>query len=99
MCLVLTTFAAVFTTVIWYFKANDRKYKLGTLALMYWGASLMWFVDGIYSVIGNEDFFTLTADDAFLGVVIIAIGLIAWLVMLLATDPDNVFLRKNSNKE
>ncbi len=97
MCLILTTFAAIFATIIWYFKANDRKYKVGTLSLMYWGASIMWFVDGIYSVIGGEAFFDLSVDDALLGLVIIAIALIAWLVLLLISDPKNVFLPKKKN--
>lgn len=96
MCLILTVFAAITATVIWYFKLNDRKYKMGTLALMYWGASIMWFVDGIFAAAEGEGFFDLSVDDALLGLVIIAIGLIAWLVLLLFNDPKHVFL---SNKK
>lgn len=91
MCLIMTTFAAIIASCVWYFKLSDRKYKLGLLSLMYWGASIMWFVDGIYSVIDGGDFFNLSVDDALLGLVIIAIGLIAWLVLLLINDPKNVF--------
>ena len=39
MCLIITAFAAVITTLIWYFKAHDKSIKVGLLALMYWGAS------------------------------------------------------------
>ncbi len=91
MCLILTAAAAVITTIIWYFKFNDRKYKLGTLALMYWGASIMWSVDGIFSVIDGEGFFNMSADDALLGVIIIVCGIAAWLALLLA---DNIKSKK-----
>ena len=91
MCLVLTAFAAVVTTIIWYFKAHDDDLKLGTLALMYWGAALMWLVDGFYCVAEGEPFLDLSANDALLGVVIILCGLAAWVLMLLIRDPKNVF--------
>lgn len=51
MTLLIAVFAAVITTIIWY--TNDRRsqLKLGTLALMYWGASLMWMVDAVVEYI------------------------------------------------
>ena len=56
MTLLIAVFAAVITTIIWY--TNDRRsqLKLGTLALMYWGASLMWMVDAVveYIELGAE---------------------------------------------
>ena len=47
MTLLIAVFAAVITTIIWY--TNDRRsqLRLGTLTLMYWGASLMWLVDAV----------------------------------------------------
>ena len=91
MCLIITAFAAVITTIIWYFKAPERKLKLGLLSLMYWGATLMWTVDGIFCVAAGEPFFDLSANDAMLGAVIVLCGLIAWLVMLISSDPKKVF--------
>lgn len=91
MCLIITAFAAVITTAVWYFKAHDRKIRLGALALMYWGAALMWLVDGFFAVAGGEAFLDLNADDALLGLVIVLCGLIAWVVMLLCSDPKGVF--------
>ena len=38
MTLLITFFAAIITTIIWYNSKVDR--KLGSLMLMYWGASL-----------------------------------------------------------
>ncbi|MEZ4357497.1 MAG: hypothetical protein R2876_02545 [Eubacteriales bacterium] len=90
MCLIITAFAAVITTIIWYFKAHDKELKLGVLSLMYWGASLMWLVDSIFCVIEGEPFFDLSVDDALLGVVIVLSGLIAWLLILLFNDPKKV---------
>jgi hypothetical protein len=56
MCLIICAFAAVIATLLWYFVGQNRKYKLGFLALMYWGASIMWFVDGIYEVASGGTF-------------------------------------------
>ena len=42
MTLLIAVFAAVITTIIWYTNDKRSQLKLGTLALMYWGASLMW---------------------------------------------------------
>ena len=47
MTLLLTVFAAVITTAIWY-KKSDEKMLLGPLCWMFWGASLMWLVDAIF---------------------------------------------------
>ena len=47
MTLLIAVFAAVITTIIWYTNDKRSQLKLGTLALMYWGASLMWMVDAV----------------------------------------------------
>lgn len=90
MCLIITAFAAVITTIIWYFKAHDKEIKLGILALMYWGASLMWLVDSFFCIAEGEPFFDLSVDDAILGLVIVLSGLIAWVLILLCNDPKKV---------
>ena len=56
MTLLITVFAAVIASIFWYNSKVDR--KLGTLALMYWGASLMWLVDAVveYIELGAEFF-------------------------------------------
>lgn len=79
MCLIITAFAAVIASILWYFGSGSK--KLGTLALMYWGAALMWSVDGIFSVLEGEGFFNFSADDALLGIVVVFCGLIAWLLL------------------
>ncbi|MBR5181463.1 MAG: hypothetical protein IKT20_01380 [Clostridiales bacterium] len=91
MTLLITSFAAVIATIAWYNVKSDR--KLGTLALMYWGASLMWLVDSVVEYIetGAEFFAPATADminDSYLGLSVVALGLIIWVVVLLVKDPD-----------
>ena len=98
MTLLITVIAAVITTGIWYFKANDKKYMVGRLALMYWGAALMWSVDAVFEFIelGEAYFTPAPADminDSFLGVSVVTLGLVIWLVMLLAKDPRRVIRR------
>ncbi len=94
MTLLITIFAAVAVTVKWYNRKNDDM-RLGSLALMYWGASLMWFVDAIAEYIELEaEFFTPGAadmlNDSFLGLSVVALGLVIWVIRLLVADPKGV---------
>ena len=91
MTLLITVFAAVITSILWYNSKVDR--KLGVLALMYWGASLMWLVDAVaeYIELGAEFFEQAPADmlnDAYLGLSVVALGIVIWLVVLLVKDPE-----------
>ena len=99
MTLILTVFAAITVTYIWY-KDCENKKKLGILCLMYWGASLMWLVDVFFE--GSAFFNPAPADllnDLFLGLVVAALGLVIWLVRLLIADPEgNVKAKLNRMK-
>ena len=69
--------------------------KVGALCWMYWGASLMWLVDAIfeYAELGAEYFAPAPVDmlnDFYLGLSVVALGLIIWLVILLVKDPKGV---------
>lgn len=95
MTLLSVIFAAIICTIIWYMKAPKSEMKIGTLCLIYWGASLMWFVDAVfeYAEIGAEYFNPAPADmlnDFYLGLSVIAFGLIIWLVILFVKDPKGV---------
>ena len=103
MTLLITVLAAVIATVCWYKDENDSM-KLGKLCFMYWGASIMWFVDAIfeYAELGADFFSPAPYDmlnDAFLGISVVAFGLVIWLVRLLITDPKGnvkgMLLKKN----
>ena len=91
MTLLITVFAAVITTVLWYRRENDDM-KLEILCFMYWGASIMWLVDALFEFYELKSaYFTPAAEDmlndAFLGLSVVALGLVIWLVRLLVTDP------------
>jgi len=95
MTLLTTVFAAIICSIIWYRKEEARKLKIGSLCLMYWGASLMWFIDAIfeYAELGAESFVPAPLDmlnDLYLGLSVVALGLIIWLVILLVRDPKGV---------
>ena len=105
MTLLTTVFAAVICTVIWYRGAPKSEMKVGILCWMYWGASLMWLVDAIfeYAQLHAAYFTPAPADmlnDFYLGLSVVALGLVIWLVILLVKDPKGVvkaalFRRKN----
>ena len=103
MTLLITVFAAVIATVKWYTREDDSM-KLGILLFMYWGASIMWFVDAIFEYAElKAEYFTPAmedmANDAFLGLSVVALGLVIWVVRLLITDPRgsvSAALRKNA---
>ena len=95
MTLLITIFAAITVTLIWYKKAPDNSMRLGMLSLMFWGASLMWLIDAVfeYAELGTE-FFTPAGEDmlndSYLGLCVVALGLIIWLVYLFIKDPKGI---------
>lgn len=99
MTLLITVFAAIISTVIWYTKKSARELKCGTLCCMFWGASLMWLADAAveYLKVGAEYFHPNTQDmlnDAFLGFSVVAFALVIWLVLLLVKDPKKIMEKK-----
>ena len=103
MTLLTAVFAAIICTIIWYKNAPKNEMKLGILCWMYWGASIMWLVDAIfeYAELKAEFFTPAPADmlnDLYLGLSVVALGLIIWLVILLVKDPKGV-LKAALNKK
>ena len=95
MTLLTSVFAAIICTIIWYKNAPKSEMKVGILCWMFWGASLMWLIDAIfeYAELGAQYFKPAPADmlnDLFLGLSVVALGLIIWLVILLIKDPKGV---------
>ncbi|MBR5430524.1 MAG: hypothetical protein IK116_08390 [Firmicutes bacterium] len=91
MTLLITVLAAVAATVVWYTRKDDTL-KLGLLCFLYWGASLMWLVDAVfeYAELRADYFAPAAADmlnDAFLGLSVVALGLVIWVAALLIRDP------------
>jgi hypothetical protein len=106
MTLLIAVFAAVICTIVWYKNAPKDDMKVSILCFLYWGASLMWLVDAIFEYAELKDkYFTPPLEDLvydiYLGLSVIALGLVTWLVILLIKDPKGVvraslFKRKGS---
>lgn len=107
MTLLVMVWASIICTIIWYQKAPESELRLGTLCLMYWGASIMWFVDAIFEYIELHEAYFMPApadmlNDFYLGLSAVALGLIIWQVRLFIQDPKGVvrtalFQKKNIN--
>jgi hypothetical protein len=94
MTLLICVFAAIIATVRWY-KRSDDSLMPGVPCVLFWGASLMWLGDAIFGYIEDgAAFFEPEAaemlNDAYLGLSVVALGLILWLVILLIKDPKGV---------
>jgi hypothetical protein len=89
MTLVITAVAALFVTILRFTKPQAaERWRLGVLALVLWGASLMWTVDLIATTAAGEAFIDLsdsvaTLDDALLGLCVLALALFVWFVVRL----------------
>lgn len=88
MTLIITTAAAIAASIVWY--ATGRSQRVAALALIYWGASLMWCVDGFANLAHGEAFVELAdgaqmVDDAILGVTVVTVGLAIWGIYMLIT--------------
>ncbi len=95
MTLLTAVFAAVICTVIWYKSEAARELKVGLLCWMFWGASVMWLVDAIFEYAElHAEYFAPAAEDMlndlFLGLSVVALGLIIWIIVLLVKDPKGV---------
>jgi hypothetical protein len=85
MCLLMTLAAALVASLVWYGKRRSNSesgMKLETLSLMYWGAALMWMVDGFFNLAEGEPFLELSLDDTLLGLLVVFSGLVVYVVSL-----------------
>ena len=95
MTLLVTVFAAVICTAIWYKNAPDDTMKVSVLCWMYWGASIMWLVDALFEYAElHAEYFTLAPadmlNDLYLGLSVVTLALAAWIIILLIKDPRNI---------
>lgn len=74
MWLVTTLLAAIGMTAVWF--VAPKKYRLGSLSLMLWGASVMILVDHIMGYEGGQ-FFEYSTDG------LVANGMVLGIVMLI----------------
>ena len=103
MTLLITVFAAVIATVKWYTRKDDTM-MLGILCFLYWGVAIMWTVDALFEYAElKAEYFTPAVEDmvndTFLGLSVVALGLVIWLVRLLICDPRGVIRKVLTKKE
>jgi hypothetical protein len=100
MCFLITLFAAIVSTIVWYAHAENDKLNVKMLTYLFWGASIMWFVDAVfeYAEMGAKYFTPALEDminDAYLGLSVIALAMVIWIVALVIKDPKGVIFKKN----
>lgn len=87
MYLILIGLAAIIASLIFYIKKPDSKYKMGTLCLIYWGATIMWTIDHVMAFISEGGpFFEISRDATLLGVSVVILGLVIWLMVLFLSN-------------
>ena len=93
MWLITSAIVAVIATMLWYLK-DDGRYKLDVLSLIFWGTTIMVFVDhmmGYYNdvIVGGEEVgFVEIAPQAFmLSVLLVCIGIGIWEAILIYKNP------------
>lgn len=101
MTLLITLFCAVVSTLFWYNSDNLLRYDI--LCWMFWGASIMWFVDACfeYAAQGAKCFCPKPSEmlnDAYLGLYIVALALVIWTLFVLIKDPKGVVRARLFNK-
>lgn len=92
MTLLISVIAAVVVTLVWYTSEKARLLKIGLLCYMFWGASIMWFVDAVAEYIELRDAYFTPAvsdmiNDLFLGLCVVVLAMVIWLVYMLVKDP------------
>ncbi len=90
MTLLITLLAAIAATAVWRRRPSGR-FSAGMLALIYWGAAIMWTVDEAFVIVsqgiaGRTGDPAGLLDDALLGLSVVALGLIIWLVAAAAKE-------------
>ena len=88
MWLITTFIMAILATLFWLFL--KKKYKLGFLSLMLWGATIMILVDHILGYEGGN-FLEIETDGmiqngALLGIIMLVPVLFTWFIMILVAS-------------
>jgi hypothetical protein len=98
MWLIILAFAATIATAIWYTQAENDKYLLKFLSLIFWGTTIMVLVDHVVPFImgGGGEFFDVSIEATVLSGIMVVVGLAVWEGALLLKDPKGVIFRKKS---
>lgn len=81
MYFIITALAAILTTIVWRSISED-KFQLSILCLIYWGATLMWFVDHVVAYLTEGGaFLEISMDATLLGVTVVVCGFFVWILI------------------
>lgn len=99
MWLIILAFAASIATAIWYTQAENDKYLLKYLSLIFWGTTIMVLVDHVVPFImeGGGEFFEVSTEATVLSGVMLVVGLAVWEGALLLKDPKGVIFKRKSS--
>lgn len=98
MWLIILAFAAAIATAIWYTQAENDKYLLKYLSLIFWGTTIMVLVDHVVPFVmeGGGEFFDVSIEATVLSGVMVVVGLAVWEGALLLKDPKSVIFKRKS---
>jgi len=98
MWLITTLVSALIITLLYYFL--KKKYKLGFLSLMLWGATIMILVDHLLGYEGGQFLESetdgLVRSGTLLGILMLIPVFIMWLIALLIPKLKNHFKKQAS---
>lgn len=78
MYFIMTALAAIVTTLLRK-RLPQKNYNLTPLCLLYWGATLMWFIDHVIAFfLEGGPFLELSLDATMLGVAVVLCGFFLW---------------------
>ncbi|MBT0158598.1 hypothetical protein G4O51_01280 [Candidatus Bathyarchaeota archaeon A05DMB-2] len=97
MWLIMLAFAATIATAIWYTQAENDKYLLKYLSLIFWGTTIMVLVDHVVPFLmeGGGEFFEVSTEAAVLSGIMVVVGLAVWEGALLLKDPKHIIFKRN----
>ncbi len=86
MCELMTIAAALVFTAVYFFGRREGRSSAAvfTTMLMFWGAALMWSVDCVANRMEGEPLLDMSREDAILGGIIVAAGLLVFGALCLA---------------
>jgi len=81
MYFIITALAAILATIVWRSISED-KFQLSILCLIYWGATLMWFVDHVVAYLTEGGaFLEISMDATLLGITVVVCGFFVWILI------------------
>ena len=97
MWLIASAIAAIIATTLWYFK-DDGRYKLEVLSLIFWGTTIMVFVDHamgyfndvIAAGLEGGEFVEVSWQAFMLSILLVCIGIGLWQAYLIYKYPKNM---------